>query len=80
MNTQEQPPTLAESLAEAKGLTPRAIAEAVDLSESQVRNILSGRTESPNVRVAVRIARLLGLPVERIWPPDAKPKQDRESA
>lgn len=63
--------TLAEAVAEAKGLTPRAIAEAVGLSESQVRNILSGRTANPNVRAAVRIARLLGLPVERLWPPEA---------
>ena len=65
----ERTPTLAENLAESKGMTAIQLADAVGLSESQVRNILTGRTKAPNVVAAQRIASLLNIPIERLWPP-----------
>lgn len=68
MNTTR--PTIAETLAESKGLTVSQIAEQVGLSESAVRNILKGRC-APNVYAAGRIAKLFNVPIERIWPIEA---------
>ena len=67
MNTKQ--PTLAENLTESKGMSVVQLADAVRLSESQVRNILSGRTKAPNVVAAQRIASLLNVPIDRLWPP-----------
>ena len=62
-------PTLAEILAESKGISPAEMAERVGLTAVQVRNILSGRTKAPSVLAAGRIASLLNVPIERLWPP-----------
>lgn len=66
MNTKQH--TLAETIAHALNLSHAEIARKVGLSKSQVGNILRGKN-TPSVTVACRIASLLNVPVERIWPP-----------
>ena len=55
----------------ARGLTQRGIALALDVDESAVSHVLSGRLDSDRIKQAVAAA--LGMPVERVFPPAIEP-------
>jgi DNA-binding XRE family transcriptional regulator len=59
-------PTTLETVASARRISAAQIARRVGISETQARNILKGRSR-PNVRTAIRIAKLLNSTVERLW-------------
>ncbi len=66
MYTTDQTP--AQILATKLGITNVEIAERVGLSNSQVGRIMKGKN-APSVYTAGRIASLLGVSVQRLWPP-----------
>ena len=75
---------MASRLAEYRkraGLTQRQVAQAARCSEQLIAAIEAGRRRSPNVYIAQRIARALGVPVDVLFPPDEEPgKEERTSA
>lgn len=75
---------MASRLAEYRkraGLTQRQVAQAARCSEQMIAAIEAGRRRAPNVYIAQRIARALGVPVDVLFPPDEEPgKEERSSA
>jgi len=75
---------MASRLAEHRkraGLTQRQGAQAARWSEQLIAAIEAGRRRAPNVYIAQRIARALGVPVHVLFPPDEEPgKEERTSA
>lgn len=61
---------VAEALMESKDLGIPELARQVGISESSARKILQGKNR-PNVLVAGQIARLLGVSIDRLWPPQS---------
>lgn len=76
MNQTPQTPTCyinreaVEALMESHDLTPAKVARELGISDSQARNILKGKNR-PNVMVAGRLATLLGVSIDRLWPPQS---------
>jgi lambda repressor-like predicted transcriptional regulator len=49
-----------------RGISQTIIAHAAKVSSTQVHRVVYGRDKSPRIRKV--IARMLGVPVEHIWP------------
>jgi putative transcriptional regulator len=54
-------------LIEEKGLRKGFVAKKAKISSSALSKILSGETKEPKLRVAIRLARVLGMTVEKLW-------------
>ncbi|WP_092744170.1 helix-turn-helix domain-containing protein [Paracidovorax valerianellae] len=50
-----------------KGVTPTALAAELEIANSTMSQVISGRAVS--ARVMARIATIIGKPVDTIWPP-----------
>lgn len=59
-----------------RGTTPAAMADELSLSRMTVSNVIHGRSTSR--RVADAIARLIGQPINRIWPGQYEPHRKNQ--
>lgn len=57
-----------KQLRESKGLTQMELARRSGVPQSTICDIEAGRTKGPTLRVAVKLAAALGVPVERLLP------------
>lgn len=60
-----------------KGLTIEALAKSCDMSDSTVKNVLSGKTEDPRLSTLAPIAKALGVTLDELIYPkgEEKPKE-----
>jgi DNA-binding XRE family transcriptional regulator len=58
-------------LIEDKGLRKGFVAKKAGISSGAMSRILSGETKEPSLRVAIRLARVLGTTVEDLWGDEA---------
>ncbi|WP_374713325.1 helix-turn-helix transcriptional regulator [Symbiobacterium terraclitae] len=58
------------------GLTQKQVAQAASCSEQLITAIETGRRRLPNVYIAQRIARAVGVPVHVLFPPDEEPREE----
>lgn len=57
------------TIREKNKITQRELAEKLDITEAQYRNIETGRT-NPSFGVAVRVAKVLDSPIETLFDVD----------
>jgi lambda repressor-like predicted transcriptional regulator len=69
-------PELIKAEMRMRGVTPAALADELGISRMGVGNVVNGHQKSRRVMEAV--AKLIGKPVNEIWP-DAKPSALRRS-
>lgn len=53
-----------------KGVTPTALADEMEVANSSMSQVISGRSVSK--RIQQRIAEIIGKPVSTIWPPSGR--------
>jgi lambda repressor-like predicted transcriptional regulator len=54
-----------------KGITPTALADELNVANSTMSQVISGRSVSARIRS--RIAEITGFTVDQLWPPSTKP-------
>ena len=54
-----------------KGVTPTALADELGVANSTMSQVISGRCVSARIRQ--RIAQVIGIPVDKLWPPAERP-------
>ena len=62
-----------------KGLTIEALAKSCDMSDSTVKNVLSGKTEDPRLSTLAPIAKALGVTLDELIYPKGEEKQKEPS-
>jgi DNA-binding XRE family transcriptional regulator len=53
------------------GLQKQWVAEQVGISRSSMSNLMTGKTKEPSLHVAIKLARVLGTTVEKLWGDEA---------
>lgn len=59
-----------QELRKRAGLTQQELAVRAGVSLGAIAQLESGRRRFPRIKTALAIARVLGVEVEEIWPPD----------